>query len=60
MLTQVRREYPVADDRGGIPEDFDNYVTFLKNLRNRLSATGRPYGVSITLASRMVTSEDLD
>ena len=45
------REYPVADDRGGIPEDFDNYVTLLKRLRSRFNASGRPYGISITLAS---------
>lgn len=42
-------EYPVADDRGGIPGDFDNYVTLLKRLRARLNATGRKYGISLTL-----------
>lgn len=42
-------EYPEADDRGGIPADYSNYVSFLKNLRNRLDATGRKYGISITL-----------
>ncbi|EUC40697.1 glycoside hydrolase family 18 protein [Bipolaris oryzae ATCC 44560] len=42
-------EYPVAEDRGGIPEDFENYVTFLKNLRNHLNGSGRYYGLTLTL-----------
>ncbi|PWY82995.1 glycoside hydrolase [Aspergillus heteromorphus CBS 117.55] len=42
-------EYPVADDRGGRPEDFANYVTLLKRLRERLNQSGNHYGVSITL-----------
>ncbi|KAL1957767.1 hypothetical protein VTO42DRAFT_5485 [Malbranchea cinnamomea] len=42
-------EYPVADDRGGIPEDFDNFVTMLRRLRERLNRTGRKYGLTITL-----------
>jgi chitinase len=42
-------EYPVADDRGGIEEDFENFVTFLKRLRQRLAQIGTPKGVSITL-----------
>lgn len=44
-------EYPVADDRGGIQADFDNYVTFLKRLRSRLNSLGTPIGLSITLVS---------
>lgn len=44
-------EYPVADDRGGIPADFENYVTFLTRLRARLNASGKTYGVSLTLVS---------
>ncbi|KAJ0340497.1 hypothetical protein COL922a_003305 [Colletotrichum nupharicola] len=43
-------EYPVADDRGGIPEDFDNYVNLLRRLRQRLNASGRKYGISLTVA----------
>ena len=46
-------EYPVAEDRGGIPKDFDNYVAFLKNLRNHLNSSGRRYGISITLVGRL-------
>jgi chitinase len=42
-------EYPVAEDRGGRPEDYDNYVTLLRRLRERLNKTGRHYGVTLTL-----------
>ncbi|KAF4828354.1 Killer toxin subunits alpha/beta [Colletotrichum tropicale] len=42
-------EYPVADDRGGIPEDFDNYVNLLRRLRQRLNASGRKYGISLAV-----------
>ncbi|KAK2841524.1 hypothetical protein FQN49_006173 [Arthroderma sp. PD_2] len=42
-------EYPWAEDRGGIPADFDNFVTLLRRLRERLNTTGRRYGLSITL-----------
>lgn len=41
-------EYPVAPDRGGIPADFINYVTFLSELR---SALGTDTGISITIPS---------
>lgn len=42
-------EYPVAEDRGGIEEDFDNYVNFLRRLRDFLNGTGRKYGLTLTL-----------
>ncbi|BCS22963.1 uncharacterized protein APUU_31188A [Aspergillus puulaauensis] len=42
-------EYPVADDRGGKPKDFDNFVTFIKRLRERLNRVPRQIGLSITL-----------
>ncbi|OJJ69171.1 hypothetical protein ASPBRDRAFT_57699 [Aspergillus brasiliensis CBS 101740] len=42
-------EYPVTDERGGRPEDFVNFVTLVKRLRERLNQTGRKYGISITL-----------
>ncbi|KAL7622471.1 hypothetical protein AAE478_007977 [Parahypoxylon ruwenzoriense] len=42
-------EYPVEDDRGGVPEDFVNYVTLLQRLRNRLNQMNRQIGISITL-----------
>lgn len=44
-------EYPVADDRGGIDDDYDNLANLLKRLRQRLNATGKRYGISITLVS---------
>jgi chitinase len=45
------RSSPVAEDRGGIPADFDNYVNLLRRLRQRLNASGREYGISLTLVS---------
>ncbi|PYH48074.1 glycoside hydrolase, partial [Aspergillus saccharolyticus JOP 1030-1] len=42
-------EYPVADDHGGRPADFVNFVTLLKRLRERLDKSGKRYGMSITL-----------
>ncbi|OHW99326.1 glycoside hydrolase family 18 protein [Colletotrichum incanum] len=42
-------EYPVADDRGGVEADFDNYARMLRRLRARLNATGRKYGISIAI-----------
>ncbi|KAF5635714.1 glycoside hydrolase family 18 [Fusarium sp. NRRL 25303] len=42
-------EYPVAEDRGGVKEDFENYVNLLARLRKRLNASGRKYGLTLTL-----------
>lgn len=42
-------EYPVADDRGGVDADFDNYVNFVSRLRERLNNLGATKGLSITL-----------
>ncbi|KFY05480.1 hypothetical protein V492_08509 [Pseudogymnoascus sp. VKM F-4246] len=42
-------EYPVADDRGGVEADFDNFVNFLSRLRARLNNLGKPVGISLTL-----------
>lgn len=52
-------EYPVAEDRGGVPEDYDNLVNLLKRLRQRLNQTGRTYGLTITLV-RSVLFRQLD
>ncbi|KAK5129371.1 hypothetical protein LTR08_003556 [Meristemomyces frigidus] len=41
-------EYPGAPDRGGIPADTANYVTFLKELR---AAFGSGLGISTTIPS---------
>ncbi|KAH7010782.1 glycoside hydrolase superfamily [Microdochium trichocladiopsis] len=48
-------EYPVAEDGGGIPEDFDNYVTFCRRLRERLNSSGHKFGISITLDSKVTS-----
>ncbi|KAM0350176.1 hypothetical protein ACHAPU_003341 [Fusarium lateritium] len=40
---------PVAEDRGGVEEDFENYVNLLSRLRRRLNASGRKYGMTLTL-----------
>lgn len=42
---------PVADDRGGIEADLDNYVNLLRRLRERFNSSGRSYGISLTLVS---------
>jgi len=41
-------EYPGAPERGGKPEDTENFVTLLKELR---AAWGTKYGISATLPS---------
>ncbi|KAF5980152.1 glycoside hydrolase family 18 protein [Fusarium bulbicola] len=42
-------EYPVAEARGGVEEDFENYVNLLERLRKRLNSSGRKYGLTLTL-----------
>lgn len=42
-------EYPVTDDRGGVPGDYDNFVTLVRRLRERLNRTGKQYGLTINL-----------
>ncbi|KAF7592768.1 hypothetical protein BBP40_012526 [Aspergillus hancockii] len=42
-------EYPVADDRGGRPEDFANFVTLVKRLRERLNQSQKRFGITLTL-----------
>lgn len=44
-------EYPVAPERSGKEKDFENYVTFLANLKKTLGGSGHRYGLSITLPS---------
>lgn len=39
-------EYPVASERSGKKEDYDNAVTFLQNLRKALGSSGHKYGLS--------------
>ncbi|OOQ86760.1 hypothetical protein PEBR_19882 [Penicillium brasilianum] len=42
-------EYPEATDRSGKPEDYKNFPTFMKNLKNALDGTGGRNTLSITL-----------
>ena len=44
-------EYPVAQERSGRPEDFENYISFPKNLRVALGGNGHNYGLTLTLPS---------
>ncbi|OBT73001.1 hypothetical protein VF21_07849 [Pseudogymnoascus sp. 05NY08] len=46
-------EYPVAPDRFGSPDDFVNFVSFLKNLRAAFDNAGlsHRFGISLTLPS---------
>lgn len=42
------REYPGADDRGGTPDDYANFVFLIQNMKLVLTSIGRP-GLTITL-----------
>ncbi|KAL4982471.1 glycoside hydrolase [Aspergillus falconensis] len=44
-------EYPVADDRSGRPEDFENFPKLIANLKKALEDTGGRNELSITLPS---------
>lgn len=59
MLTtdDAPREYPAAPDRSGKEADFKNYPSFLRNLRKALDGTGRRFGLSITIVSRLASGE---
>jgi GH18 family chitinase len=50
-LTDDFREYPVAEERSGRTADYDNYTTFLANLKRALASSGHSYGLSITIPS---------
>jgi chitinase len=47
-------EYPVAEDRGGRPEDYQNFVTMISRLRAHLNRSGKKFGLSITLVSFII------
>ncbi|KAL1869089.1 hypothetical protein VTK73DRAFT_3367 [Phialemonium thermophilum] len=53
-------EYPVAPERSGRPEDFDNYPRWLSNLRSAFSASGHNFGLSITLPSSFWYLQNFD
>lgn len=42
-------EYPVAPDRGGKPEDTDNYVLLMSDIRDAFDAVNPAWGVSLTV-----------
>ncbi|KAJ7300594.1 hypothetical protein DFH08DRAFT_725187, partial [Mycena albidolilacea] len=42
-------EYPAANDRGGVPEDTQNYVTFMAKVKKAFSGPG--YGLTFTAPS---------
>ncbi|KAL4958978.1 uncharacterized protein BDV14DRAFT_194146 [Aspergillus stella-maris] len=44
-------EYPGASDRGGNPEDTENYVLLLKTLREVFDNSGSDYGITFTAPS---------
>ncbi|KAJ6086050.1 glycoside hydrolase family 18 protein [Penicillium sp. IBT 16267x] len=53
-------EYPVASDRSGKASDFENYPSFLKNLKAALGSTGHNYGLSITVPSSYWYMQNFD
>ncbi|KAI0364301.1 glycoside hydrolase, partial [Pilatotrama ljubarskyi] len=44
-------EYPVACERGGVPEDRANMVAMFKTLRDTFSASGHTFGLTFTAPS---------
>ncbi|KAG4435727.1 hypothetical protein IFR05_008777 [Cadophora sp. M221] len=53
-------EYPVAPERSGKPADYQNYPTFLSNLKAALGSSGHNYGLSITLPSSYWYMQNFD
>lgn len=53
-------EYPMAPERSGKSVDFQNYVSFLKNLRAALGSNGHKYGLTITLPSSYWYMQNFD
>jgi len=51
MLITSDWEYPVANDRGGIPEDFDNYVNLVAEIRDAFDSVDPGWEVTMTLPS---------
>ena len=44
-------EYPVAADRGGSPDDKENYGKLIKQIRSTFDASGSNLGISFTIPS---------
>lgn len=53
-------EYPVAPERGGNSADFANYVSFLKNLKAALTASGHDYGLSVAIPASYYYLQNFD
>ncbi|KAE9373107.1 glycoside hydrolase family 18 protein [Stipitochalara longipes BDJ] len=53
-------EYPVAPERSGVPEDFQNYPIFLGNLKSAFQGAGKSWGLSITLPSSFWYLQNFD
>jgi len=60
IINTIPREYPVASDRSGRPEDFANYPKFLANIRSAFAASGHNWGISITLPSSFWYLQNFD
>jgi chitinase len=48
-LTGIDWEYPVADDRGGIPEDYNNFVSLIADIREAFDEVDPGWEVTLTL-----------
>ncbi|OAA77046.1 Chitinase II [Akanthomyces lecanii RCEF 1005] len=44
-------EYPVADDRGGNPDDMPNFVTFMSQMRDMFDSVDPGWQITLTLPS---------
>jgi chitinase len=52
-------EYPVASDRGGSPEDFDNFVKLLKEMREAVNLSDHIITVAVPLGFNYLRHFDL-
>ncbi|KAH8175187.1 glycosyl hydrolases family 18 domain-containing protein [Sarocladium implicatum] len=52
-------EYPVAEDRHGRPEDYQNIVTFMKKLRGRMSRMRKGTSMTIPATYRYLQHFDI-
>lgn len=53
-------EYPAMPDRGGRPEDYENLVTFMQNLRRALNTSHKRFGLSIALPATYYGLQNFD
>lgn len=56
LITCIQ-EYPVEEDRGGKPEDKENFVSLLTEMR---AAFGSRYGISLTLPAGYYSLQHFD